>query len=165
MGTAVIAGQATEIIDVSHYLNRAIGNWFAGKAGARKSGAPTKVLVVDDSAFFRNMMKPLLSVAGYDVTMVEDAETALGLHEAGRDFDLIISDIEMPGMDGFAFAEAVKDRDRWSQTPIVALSSRADPEDLDRGREVGFSDYVVKSDQDALLDSVSQVLAIRENAA
>lgn len=165
MGTAVIAEQATEIIDVSHYLNSAFGNWFGGKAGDRSAGASTKVLVVDDSAFFRNMMKPLLSVAGYEVTMVEDAESALGLHAAGRDFDLIISDIEMPGMDGFAFAEAVKDRDRWSNTPIVALSSRSDPEDLDRGREVGFSDYVAKLDQDALLESVSQVLAIRESAA
>lgn len=165
MGTAVIAEHATEIIDVSHYLNFANSNWFGGKATARANGAPTKVLVVDDSAFFRNMMQPLLSVAGYDVTMVEDAESALGLHEAGRDFDLIISDIEMPGMDGFAFAEAVKDRDRWSDTPIVALSSRSDPEALDRGREVGFSDYVAKLDQDALLESVSHVLAIKESAA
>lgn len=165
MGAAVIAEHATEIIDVSHYLNSAFGNWFGGKAGERKAGGSNKVLVVDDSAFFRNMMKPLLSVAGYDVTMVEDAESALGLHAAGRDFDLIISDIEMPGMDGFAFAEAVKDRDRWSDTPIVALSSRSDPEALDRGREVGFSDYVAKLDQDALLESVSQVLALRESAA
>ena len=86
------------------------------------------------------MLTPLLTVAGYDVTTVESANQALELCEGGEQFDIIVSDIEMPGMNGFDFARAVKDSDRWSRTPIVALSSHASSRDLDRGRAAGFTD-------------------------
>ncbi len=71
----------------------------------------------------------------------------------------------MPGMDGFEFAQAVKDGDRWSQTPIVALSSHTTPRDLDRGRQVGFTDYVAKFDREALLTTLSQTLTDARGAA
>src|SRR3546814_18345663 len=74
----------------------------------------------------------------------------MAYYEAGEDFDVIISDIEMPGMNGFQFAEAVKSSIRWQKTPMVALSSHASTKDLDRGRAVGFADYVAKFDRDAL---------------
>src|SRR3546814_13938585 len=82
-----------------------------------------RLLVVDDSPFFRNLLQPLLTVAGYDVVCVESADAALELCDAGEDFDVIISDIEMPGMNGFEFASKVTKESRWSSTPIVALSS------------------------------------------
>jgi two-component system chemotaxis sensor kinase CheA len=64
----------------------------------------------------------------------------------------------MPGMNGFEFAKAVKDSDRWAATPIVALSSHASARDLDRGRAAGFTDYVAKFDRDALLNALSLTL-------
>src|ERR1700722_11851142 len=79
-----------------------------------------RVLLVDDSPFFRNLLTPLLSVAGYDVTSVDSADKALSLREAGDAFDAIISDIEMPGMNGFDFAVAVRSDGRWAGTPMVA---------------------------------------------
>jgi two-component system chemotaxis sensor kinase CheA len=86
--------------------------------------------------------------------------------EEGRDFDVIISDIEMPGMDGFEFAQALKQKDsRWNNTPLVALSSHSSQEDLDRGRAVGFTDYVPKFDRDALLHSLAETLAASGGAA
>src|SRR3546814_12817451 len=92
-------------------------------------------------------------MAGYEVTTAENADKALAFYEAGEDFDVIISDIEMPGMNGFQFAEAVKSSIRWQKTPMVALSSHASTKDLDRGRAVGFDDYVAKFDRDALLQT------------
>jgi two-component system chemotaxis sensor kinase CheA len=168
LGTAVIAGQATEVVDVGHYLTRAFGDWFRPSAegdGRLEASRAARVLLVDDSPFFRNMLSPLLSVAGYDVTTVEDANSALKLREAGAAFDVIVSDIEMPGMNGFEFAEAVKSDTRWQDTPLVALSSRTSPGDFDRGREVGFSDYVAKFDRDALLESLNQTVTQRAGAA
>ena len=123
------------------------------------------MLLVDDSPFFRNLLTPLLSVAGYEVTTVESADRALSLCEAGQDFDVIISDIEMPGMDGFQFANTVKSTTRWQNTPLVALSSHATPRDLDRGRAAGFSDYVAKFDRDALLHTLSEALNVERGAA
>ncbi|HIJ37661.1 MAG TPA: hybrid sensor histidine kinase/response regulator, partial [Rhodospirillaceae bacterium] len=93
IGTAVVSGKATDIIDAGYYLMQAWGDWFgsAEKEFQSKSETP-RILLVDDSPFFRNLLTPLLSVAGYDVTSVDSADKALSLREAGDDFDAIISD-------------------------------------------------------------------------
>ena len=63
------------------------------------------------------------------------------------------------------FAETVRNSTRWQDTPIVALSSHATPKDIDRGRKVGFSDYVAKFDRDALLATLSETLGTQRGAA
>ena len=118
-----------------------------------------RVLLVDDSPFFRNMLTPLLKVSGYDVVTLESARDALEICESGTHFDMIISDIEMPEMDGFEFAARLRAEDKWRNTPLVALSSHATPQDMDRGREVGFDRYVAKFDRDTLLTTITQTLA------
>ncbi|MBO6560021.1 MAG: chemotaxis protein CheW [Nisaea sp.] len=159
MGSAVIAGKATEVIDAGYYLTQAYGDWFgSADSDSQEPEASRRVLLVDDSAFFRNLIKPLLSVAGYEVTIAEHAEAALDLCENGADFDAIISDIEMPGMDGFELTRRLRSIDRWQETPIIALSSHTSPRDLDRGREVGFTDYIAKLDRDALLETLAQTI-------
>ncbi|MGO1117893.1 hybrid sensor histidine kinase/response regulator [Rhodovibrionaceae bacterium A322] len=165
IGSAVIGGKATDIIDTGYYLTRAFPDWFESDlSGADGEGKGKRILLIDDSPFFRNLLGPLLSAAGYDVTSVEGAEEALNRCEAGEDYDVIISDIEMPGMDGYAFAEEVARR-RWAETPLVALSSHASPTDIARGREVGFTDYVAKFDRNALLSSLHDTLADMRGAA
>jgi len=154
IGTAVIDGKATEVIDTGYYLTQAFGDWF-GRDETRPHGEETRVarvLFVDDSAFFRNLLSPLLSVNGYQVISVENADKALQLREKGEVFDAIISDIEMPGMDGFQFANAVRSDERWANTPLIALSSHATDKDFEHGREAGFDDYVVKFDREAVMD-------------
>jgi two-component system, chemotaxis family, sensor kinase CheA len=166
VGSAIVAGKATDLIDAGFYLTQAYRDWFGTMSdGEFQSEKGKRVLLVDDSPFFRNLLTPLLSVAGYEVTTVESADRALNLCEAGQDFDVIISDIEMPGMDGFQFASTVKSTTRWQNTPLVALSSHATPKDLDRGRAAGFSDYVAKFDRDALLHTLSEALNAERGAA
>ncbi len=168
IGTAVIAGKATTIVDAGYYLPQAFGDWFGAAAkdfgSSDDSGAP-RLLLVDDSPFFRNLLTPLLSVAGYDVVAVEGADRALHLREQGREFDLIISDIEMPGMSGFEFAMAVRGDPRWQHVPMIALSSHASDKDFERGRMVGFNDYVAKFDRDSLLSTIAQTIAALKGAA
>ena len=160
IGSAVIREKATDIIDVGYYLQKCFGDWFSsGETAAFGSESSSqRVLLVDDSPFFRNMLVPLLSVAGYEVSTAENPSEALEMREAGRAFDIIVSDIEMPGMDGFQFAEEVLKDERWADTPIIALSSHTTPQDFDRGRQAGFSDYVAKFDRDALMNTLSQTL-------
>jgi len=167
VGSAVIGGKATEVIDVSHYLNLAFAGWLKSR-GAADDNRPSKgatVLLVDDSDFFRNMLRPVLTVAGYEVRAVSGAGAALKLMDEGYQFDLIISDIEMPDMDGFEFAQAVKASDKWADVPLVALSALATERDINRGHEAGFDDYIAKFDKETLLKSLSQQLKIRGDAA
>jgi two-component system chemotaxis sensor kinase CheA len=160
LGSAVIAGRATEIIDTGHWLALAAEDWFAARGGGPQGTRP-HLLVIDDSAFFRHMLVPVLTAAGYEVTAAETADAALRLREQGRRFDAIVSDIEMPGMDGFAFARAVREDPRWAGLPLIALTSRVAEADIHRGREAGFTDYVAKFDRSALLAGIAQVLAAR----
>ena len=161
IGTAVVANKATEVVDAAHYLRKAFGNWFEEEHAAAfgEDARQHRVLLVDDSSFFLNLLTPVLATAGYEVTTADNSEAALELREAGRAFDIIVSDIEMPGMNGFAFAEEVRKDARWSQTPMVALSSHTAPADLERGRSVGFTDYVAKLDRETLLQTMSHMLS------
>tara|TARA_B100000315_G_scaffold228387_1_gene237052 strand:+ start:5390 stop:8275 length:2886 start_codon:yes stop_codon:yes gene_type:complete len=160
VGSAVISGKATDVIDAGYYLTQGFSDWFSAPAvsSGNGSGAKRRVLLVDDSPFFRNLMTPLLSVAGYDVTAVESADAALDIREKGSAFDVIVSDIEMPEMSGFDFARKIKEEGPWQDVPLVALSSHATERDFEKGREVGFSDYVSKFDRDALLETLLQTM-------
>jgi two-component system chemotaxis sensor kinase CheA len=159
-GSAIIGGHATDIVDTGYYLSQAYGDWFDHKRNQRNGSdaGKSKVLLVDDSAFFRNLLAPMLTVAGYSVTAVESASKALSMRETGVEFDLIISDIEMPEMDGFEFAENLRSGGNWSDKPIIALSSHSAPADMARGRQVGFTDYVAKFDRDGLLQTLQDTL-------
>ncbi|MEL7028030.1 MAG: hybrid sensor histidine kinase/response regulator, partial [Pseudomonadota bacterium] len=105
IGSAIVKERATEIVDVAYYLSQAYGDWFSRTPAADVETRAKRVLLVDDNAFFRNMIAPLLGVAGYELVAVESAADALALREAGEVFDLIVSDIEMPDCNGFEFAQ------------------------------------------------------------
>ncbi|PLX45932.1 MAG: hybrid sensor histidine kinase/response regulator [Hyphomicrobiales bacterium] len=155
LGSAVIKGQATEIVDVTHYLILAHEDWLKRKEHGVDSRTRS-LLLVDDSAFFRNMLTPVLNTAGYDVTAVESVAEAMRLKAMGNAYDVIISDIEMPEVDGFHFAESLREDSDWGHTPIIALSSLSTPAAIKRGREVGFADYIAKFDRQGLIESLRE---------
>ncbi|WP_149539992.1 hybrid sensor histidine kinase/response regulator [Siccirubricoccus phaeus] len=160
LGSAVICGKVTEVIDTAWWLRQDGGEDWFGAQGAVQKGRGQRILMVEDSAFFRTLVVPALGAAGYAVTAVSDAQEALRLREAGAEFEAIISDIQMPGMNGNAFARAVREGGAWQDLPMIALTGRAEPADIARGREAGFTDYVAKFDRAALLESLRQCLAM-----
>jgi two-component system, chemotaxis family, sensor kinase CheA len=164
LGSAVVKGQATEIIDVGHYLPLAFEDWLRRKDAGAASRTRT-LLFVDDSAFFRNMLTPVLRAAGYEVTAVARAEDALARLRDGRPVDVVVTDVEMPGMDGFELAKAVRDDPRTAKVPIIALSSVTSEEAVERGREVGFHEYVAKFDRPGLIAALKEQIAAIEDAA
>ena len=166
LGTAVIAGKATDVIDIGHWLTAASQDWFRRTEGPR-AGADTqpRLLVVEDSDFFRQLLVPTLSAAGYRVTAAADAGEALRLRDSGAMFDAIVSDIEMPQIDGRALVRQIRAGGPWAQLPVIALTSMTSPDAVDAGREAGFTDYVAKFEREALLASLRDCLAAAHTVA
>jgi len=161
VGSAVIKGKATEIIDIGHFLPQAFEDWFERKE--LSADALTKrLLFVDDSAFFRNMLTPVLKAAGYEVTTCDSADEALRQMENALRYDVIVSDIEMPEMNGYELAEHLKKDARWSEIPVIALSAICSPASIERGRQAGFDDYVAKFDRPGLIASLKDVTSAQE---
>ena len=167
VGSAIIAGKSSEVIDVAYFLGMAFDDWLMSRDTSmdENPSGTHQILLIDDSDFFRNMLKPLLTVAGYNVRAVSDARQAIALRDDGVLFDLIVSDIEMPGMTGFEFAKDVKSGGLWQNTPLIALSALAGEKDIAKGHSVGFDDYVAKFDRESLLRALQQQLHIKGDAA
>ena len=120
-----------------------------------------RVLLVDDSLVTRQMERRLLEDAGFDVTTAEDAAEGL-TRLAEAEFDCLVTDIEMPGMDGFELTRHVRTIGRLQTMPVVVVSTRDHPEDRLRGLEAGADAYLTKQGLDAAeLTTVVRRLAAR----
>ncbi|MCP3474787.1 hybrid sensor histidine kinase/response regulator [Bradyrhizobium sp. CCGUVB1N3] len=157
LGSAVIKGQATEVIDVGHFLPMAFADWFTRKE-MKPSMASQSVLLVDDSAFFRNMLAPVLKAAGYRVRTAPTAQEGLAALRA-QSFDVVLTDIEMPDMNGFEFAETIRSDHNLGAMPIIGLSALVSPAAIERGRQAGFHDYVAKFDRPGLIAALKEQTA------
>ena len=119
------------------------------------------ILVVDDSITTRTLEKSILEAQGYEVLLSVDGIDALHVLRSGEAIvDLVIADVEMPRMDGFGLLQAIKNDPRLSTLPVILMTSRADPEDVRKGLDLGASAYITKQkfDQRELLATIGQVL-------
>jgi two-component system chemotaxis sensor kinase CheA len=119
------------------------------------------ILVVDDSITTRTLEKSILEAQGYDVLLSVDGIDALHVLRSGETIvDLVIADVEMPRMDGFGLLQAIKTDPRLAALPVILMTSRADPEDVRKGLDLGASAYITKQkfDQRELLATIGQVL-------
>jgi two-component system, chemotaxis family, sensor kinase CheA len=155
LGYAVVKGSATQIVDVGHFLPQAFADWFH-RRDSRSAPLSRRVMLVDDSAFFRDMLGPLIKAAGYQVLAVASAAQALAAIRSGTRVDIVITDIEMPEMNGFEFAAALRENPGTVAIPIIALSAMVSPEAIERGREVGFHDFVAKFDRAGLIAAIKE---------
>ena len=124
-----------------------------------------RALLVDDSPFFRNLLPPLLSVAGWEVTTAETATEALKLRELGSEFDVIISDIEMPEMNGFQLTEEIRRDENLRHLPVIAVTSLSKDKERQQGMDAGLDSYLIKLQRGALLKEVHRLLAERRAMA
>ena len=93
----------------------------------------------------RPLEKSILEAQGYQVLLSVDGIDALTVLRSGETMiDLVIADVEMPRMDGFGLPQAIKTDPRIASTPVVLMTSRADPEDVRRGLDLGAGAYITK---------------------
>ena len=124
-------------------------------------GMKEKILVVDDSRELRYLAGEILNTEGYEVSLAKDGREALKIFDAISP-DLVISDIAMPEMNGFAFLEAVRSREEGAAVPFLFLSAYSRNKDLSQARRLAVDDYIFKPfDAQELLNAVRVRLARR----
>jgi two-component system, chemotaxis family, sensor kinase CheA len=119
----------------------------------------TRILVVDDSLNTREIEKEVLESHGFTVTLAEDGLD--GWQKAmADDFDAVLTDVEMPGLDGFALTSKLRGHSRYQNIPIIIITSRDKEDDKRRGIDVGADAYIVKGDfnQTGLVDTLRSLL-------
>jgi two-component system chemotaxis sensor kinase CheA len=131
-------------------------------AAARGAVARVKVLVADDALTTRSAMKALLEIAGYAVLAAADGEEALALLREGG-AEIVVSDVQMPRLDGLGLCRAVKADPALRHTPVILVTSLDAPEDRAAGLEAGADGYVVKREfeRGKLLELVRQLIPAR----
>ena len=163
LGSLVIAGKTTDVVDVGYLLNAIVGE-LGSRGEALPGAASPRLLLVEDSLFFRNLTVPLLRNVGYQVTAV--AGPAQALEEiAHQQFDVIITDIEMPDMDGFELARRLRNDARFHGTPIIAFTSTVSESFKEKGAKVNMHAIILKTDREALLATIAQVTNRSKEAA
>jgi two-component system chemotaxis sensor kinase CheA len=111
------------------------------------------------------MLAPVLKAAGYKVRVAVDAQEGLAALRSNQTYDVVLTDIEMPDMNGFEFAETIRADNNLSTMPIIALSSTVSPAAIERGRQAGFHDYVAKFDRPGLIAALKEQTAEVRQAA
>ena len=132
----------------------------AAADSAEEAAAPAQVLVVEDSVTVREVERHFLEQAGYQVTTAVNGMDGLNKAKAG-DHRILITDIDMPRMNGIELIRTLRGMDRFRQLPIIVVSYKDRAEDRDKAMEAGADRYVTKSefDTDAMLAMVAQLLA------
>jgi two-component system, chemotaxis family, sensor kinase CheA len=160
--TLLASGRVALLLNAAGVVRTALGAAEAGlpaRAAAASQAAKKRLLVVDDSVTTRALEKAILEAAGYEVLTAPDGQAAWELLQE-RGADLLVSDVEMPRLDGVALTEAVRGSPRFRALPVVLVTGRASEQDRARGLQAGADAYLVKSafDQRALLETVARLL-------
>ncbi len=127
---------------------------------AAQARAKNNILVVDDSITTRTLEKNILEAAGYNVRLALDGQEAFNVLMTNELPDLVISDVQMPRMDGFALTARIKKEERTAQLPVILVTSLESSEDKAKGVEAGADAYIVKRsfDQNNLLETIAQFI-------
>lgn len=159
--TTLVSGEVCLILNISDILNIATNptKKISSTSTAKQNNSAYRILLVDDSITTRTMEKNILTKVGYNVEIAENPIEAFDQMKETR-FDLIISDVEMPEMNGFEFLENLKNNEMYSEIPVVMLSSLISVEKKKRAMDLGAEKYLVKSEfnQDELQETISNIL-------
>ncbi len=158
MGSIIIDGNTTMLVDVFEIVQSLYPDWFAEKPvfeADQHSGAIPTVLIAEDSNFFRNQVKSYMTESGYKV--IEGADGAIAwdlLQKHADEISIIVTDIEMPNMNGFELTETIRKNPKYNNIPIIALTTLAADEDVAKGKAVGIDEYHIKLDKEKLMACV-----------
>lgn len=173
LGTQVVDGNMTRLLNMLAMTRTARPDWFTARRERDAAGLPIsgssnsetpyeteglKVLLAEDSAFFRTKVENYLREHGISVVVAEDGAEAWNLLDRkGIEFDLVITDLEMPKMNGFELTRTIRSDTRFQHMPIIALTSLAGALDAKRAYQAGVDDYQIKLDHEELVQAIEKL--------
>jgi two-component system chemotaxis sensor kinase CheA len=160
MGSTIINGHTTQLVDVYEIVKALNPEWFEEQnIPEENENNGTAILFAEDSRFFRNQVKTSMEEHGYKVLEAEDGVVAWQvLQEHFDEIGIVVTDIEMPNLNGFELTQKIKNDPNFSHLPIIALTTLSGEEDIRHGEKVGIDDYQIKLDREKLLESIYNFL-------
>lgn len=162
MGSAIVKGRTTRIVDIfelvqtTHPECGGEGGPAEGEAG---KGAQSVILVAEDSDFFREQVRRSIEGAGCKVLTAADGEAAWELLLAHMgEVQLVVTDIEMPRLNGLELTRRIRADQRFAELPVIAVTALAGEDDVAQGKAAGVTEYQVKLDRERLLASIRRHL-------
>jgi two-component system chemotaxis sensor kinase CheA len=161
LGASILGDGRIALLIEPEMLTR--GSWRADGPAAQLAAEPPaapKILVVEDSFTVRELQRNILEAAGYPVVTARDGREALGVLERDAEIALVMSDLEMPELDGLGLTRAIRADPARASLPVIIVTSLGSEDDQRRGIEAGADAYMVKKsfDQQALLATVERLV-------
>ncbi|MCP4671064.1 MAG: response regulator [Desulfobacula sp.] len=161
-GSMIINEHTTLLVDIFEMVKILNPDWFKEEANVAQkmvdSGEKT-LLFAEDSAFFRNQVKTFMEDDGFTVLEAEDGRIAWELlKERVDNIDLVVTDLEMPNMDGFELTQKIKADPKYSHLDVIALTSLASEAHIEKGKQVGIDEYEIKLDREKLMKVIRKYL-------
>jgi len=159
--TVLGTGRVAPVLNVPDLMKSAVRSVAVVRAAAVVEKEPSRtgrILVAEDSITARILIKNILETAGYQVATAVDGTDAFTQLRSGE-FDLVVSDVDMPRMSGFELVTKIRDDKRLGELPVVLVTALESREDRERGIEVGANAYIIKSsfDQSNLLEAIRRL--------
>jgi two-component system, chemotaxis family, sensor kinase CheA len=159
LGSAVVGKRVADFVDLNDVIH-ATGSWFQD-AGGRTDGK--RILLAEDSAFSRGLVRSGLDMAGYEVQEAANQDEAIRKLEK-QPVDVVVAALDLPPNGSSALLAAMRQRPEWGTIPMLALVDSVEQTQTPAVRKVGFDDCQTKFDREAMLESVSRLaLALAEN--
>jgi two-component system chemotaxis sensor kinase CheA len=160
MGSAIIGDHTTLMVDIFGLTEVLNPQWFQERNVHMGDCKTVTILLVEDTNYFRNQAKEFMEANGYNVIEAQDGMIAWELlQEHGEEIALVVTDIEMPNLDGFALTRKIRKDPRYAHLPVIAVTALAEDEAKLKGKAAGIDDYQVKVNKEKLLESIHKHLA------
>ena len=159
LGSTYINGELTLLVDLFGIVAAKMPQWIEKREihiHEKDRESTSKILVVDDSKFFLNQINSFLVEAGYRTVTAMDGKEALKVLREDDDIGLVLSDIEMPVMDGWELVTEIRRDSTLKHLPVIAVTSVTGDKNIKKALEVGMDEYLLKLDREELLNSVKK---------
>lgn len=164
-GSMIINDHTTMLVDIFEMIKILNPDWFKeeAKIAEKMNESGKKILLfAEDSAFFRNQVKTFMEEDGFSVIEAEDGRIAWELlKERVDEIDLVVTDLEMPNMDGFELTSRIKGDSKYSHLDVIALTSLASEAHIEKGKKVGIDEYEIKLDRERLMKVIRKRLNLK----